>query len=306
MRIIFMGTPQFAIPSLCKLAESQHELSGCVTVPDKPSGRSLKVISSPIKKTAQDLGIHLLQPHDLTEEHFINEIKDLSPDLAVVVAFRILPEAVYSIPRLGCINLHASLLPDLRGAAPINRAIMNGMTQTGLTTFLIEKSVDTGKILLQQKVDITPDDDAGSLAAKMSKLGADLMMQTIDEYVAGRISPQPQVGTVTKAPKILPDHCLIDWNCSAQDIHNQIRGLSPIPAAYTSLAGKRLKVFRSRLIETDISREPGMVEVVGNEVRVATLAGTLAIVELQLEGKKRMNSSDFLRGYNFQEGTRLG
>jgi len=310
MRIVFMGTPDFAIPSLEKLMHSRHEIAGVVTVPDKPQGRGQKVSSSPVKRFARELGLVVFAPPDLKDAGFVGSLKDSNPDLIVVVAFRILPEAVFTLPPLGTINLHASLLPKYRGAAPINWAIIDGETKTGLTTFFIRKKVDTGDVLLQREIRIDPDEDFGQLHDRMAQQGADLLLETIELVEKGLAKPFGQDDTqATSAPKITPEHCRIDWSQTAVQIKNQVRGLSPSPGAFTSFRGKNLKLFRVDALGDELSGSDfgRTVEPDGGEqVWVSTGNGVLNLLEVQPEGKRRMAVAEFARGYRIQPGEELG
>ncbi len=250
LRIVFMGTPEFAVPSLNKLYEAGYDIAGVITAPDKPAGRGMKLSESAVKKYALEKNLKILQPAKLKDPGFIKELEALKADVQVVVAFRMLPEAVWNMPPLGTINLHGSLLPQYRGAAPINWAIINGEKETGVTTFKLKHEIDTGDILLQQKIKIEEDETAGSLHDKMMDVGADLLLQTINQLEQGTIKEVPQNSPFTidhspppLAPKIFTEMCEINWNKNVKDIYNFIRGLSPYPAAFTYLNGKKLKIF---------------------------------------------------------------
>lgn len=309
MRIVFMGTPQFAIPSLNKLIQIRHQIVGVVTVPDKPQGRGLKLSESPVKRFAREHDLKVLTPEDLKDESFILALKELNPNLIVVVAFRILPEEVFSIPPLGTINLHASLLPKYRGAAPINWAIIKGETKTGLTTFYIRKKVDTGDMILQKEIDIYPEENFGELHDRMADMGADILFETLDLIERGEVEPLKQKDSLaTKAPKITPEHCRIDWSRGAVEIKNLVRGLSPAPGAFALLRGKILKIFKSEVIgETLFSEDFG--EVVESDTRknvwVRTVKGFLSLLEVQPEGKRRMSIEEFIRGYRVKPGEKF-
>lgn len=298
MNIVFMGTPEFAVPSLKILGENGYNIKAVVTTPDKPKGRGLNVQESDVKKFALEKGYKILQPESLKDPEFINELRQLNADLFVVVAFRILPEEVYTIPKLGTFNLHSSLLPKYRGAAPINWAIINGDKATGVTTFFLDKSVDTGKIIEQREIEISDDDNAGTLHDKLKELGAETVLSTVKKIEAGNVELMRQNNAdATKAPKIFKDDCRIDWTGFAYDIHNKIRGLSPYPAAWTLLNYKNCKIFASRLTDLQSDEKPGFIEVNDGKIFVNTSDNKLEILELQLEGKKRMNTEEFLRGY---------
>lgn len=306
MRVAFMGTPEFAVPSLKALAASRHEIVVVVTGADKRAGRSLKMTETAVKRLAGQLGLPLLQPTDLNDPSFISSLAGFDPDICMVVAFRILPPEVYELPPHGSINLHASLLPELRGAAPVNWALMRGYTRTGLTTFQIRRKVDTGAILLQQPVEILPDDDAGSLSARMAETGAELIIRTLDDVASGKTHPIQQDGKATKAPRITPDTCRIDWSWSAVKIHNRVRGLSPSPGAFTILGGKVIKLFRTQPHPEITDSEPGVVTCVDDLLRVSAGDGSIDILEIQMEGKRRLRTEEFLCGRRIPDGTKLG
>jgi len=298
MRIVFFGTPEFALPSLQKLMNSKHEVVGCVTAPDKPRGRGRTVIETPVAKQAIASGLPVLKPENLKDNQFLANLESWQADIYTVVAFRILPEAVFEMPRFGAINLHGSLLPKYRGAAPIQWAIWNGDKQTGVTTFLIQKQVDTGNILKQAKVEILDEDDAGSLSDKLANVGAELLLETIDGLEAGTLAYVSQNSDLaTKAPKITKEHCLIDWEKSAVNIHNQIRALSPIPGAFSLFEGVPLKFYRSEVIKEFDRLKPGEMSIADNEIVIGTRIDGLKILELQVQGKKRMDTLSFLRGF---------
>lgn len=301
MKIIFMGTPGFAIPSLTAINESKHELVCVVTVPDKKKGRGQSMSYSDVKKYAIEKNIEVLQPEDLSDFNFINRLRALKPDLIIVVAFRILPEIIFDIPANGIFNLHASLLPKYRGAAPINRALINGETETGVTTFFLKKKVDTGNIILQDKISILPEDDAGSLHDRLSKLGADAVMKTIEliENKSFTLMYQDD-SSATKAPKIFKEDCQINWSNDSVKIHNQIRGLSPYPAAFTHYNNKSIKIFKSNLTDLKSDSQPGEFLITGKKLYVSTRDNLLELSELQPEGKKRMSAKDFINGLNLK------
>jgi len=307
VRVAFMGTPEFAVPSLKALTASRHEVVVVVTGADKRAGRSLKMTETAVKRLAGQLGLPLLQPTDLNDPSFISSLAGFDPDICMVVAFRILPPEVYELPPHGSINLHASLLPELRGAAPINWALMRGYTRTGLTTFQIRRKVDTGAVLLQQPVEILPDDDAGSLSARMAETGAELIIRTLDDVESGKTHPAAQRdGKATKAPRITPDTCRIDWSWSAVKIHNRVRGLSPSPGAFTMLGRKVIKLFRTLPHPEIVGSEPGVATCVDDLLRVSTGDGSLDILEIQMEGKRRLETEEFLCGRRIPNGTKLG
>jgi len=298
MKIIFFGTPDFAIPSLDILHKSNHKVVAVVSAPDKQRGRGRSLSVTPIKQYAIDNQIPVLTPDKLKDEEFEKELNDLEPDLFVVVAFRILPENIFTIPSKGSFNLHGSLLPKYRGAAPIQWAIMNGETETGLTTFFLEKKVDTGNIILREKIIIDELDNLGTLHDKMSFAGADLILQTVNLIEIGNVQLTNQDdSTATPAPKIKKETCKIDWNKSAKDVHNLIRGLSPYPGAFFTLGDKSYKVFSSA-ISDKTNLKPLEIMQTKNEIFIGTGSNAVKILELQPEGRKRMKTEDFLRGYS--------
>lgn len=301
-----MGTPEFAVPSLEAVLSSRHEVVVVITGPDKPVGRSRRLTENAVKRVVREHNIPILQPSELRDPFFIRAFAGFNPDICVVVAFRILPPEIFSLPPLGCINLHPSLLPELRGAAPIAWALIRGMTETGVTIFQIERKVDTGGILLQKKVDIRDDDDAGSLSKRLSRNGADLIVETLDRLEAGNLDSVSQQGESTSAPRITREICKINWNLSAVDIHNLIRGLSPAPGAFSILDGKVLKIFRTYPHPEMESGDPGTVILTDKTTMyISTGEGCIRIMELQLEGKKRMAVEVFLRGHQLLDGTKL-
>ncbi|MBN1894399.1 methionyl-tRNA formyltransferase, partial [bacterium] len=260
MRIVFMGTPETAVPSLYRLVQAGIIPAAAVTQPDRPKGRGLKPVSPPVKQAAGDLGIPVMQPEDLRDPGFLSALQSCKADCFAVVAYRILPESVLSLPPLGCINLHFSLLPKYRGAAPVQWALLNGETHTGVTTFFIKRAVDTGDIILQKEVAIQPEDDYGSLLGRLASEGADLLVRTLENLKKGTIRRIPQTGPSSPAPKISPEQGLIDWGRNAADIANQIRAFSPSPGAYTLWRNKRLKIFRARAEEHGgTAADPGAV-----------------------------------------------
>lgn len=302
LRIVFFGTPDFAVASLNALVEEGMNVAAVVTAPNKPAGRGMQLQTSAVKQYALERGLPVLQPEKLKNPDFINELQSLNADLHIVVAFRMLPEAVWNMPPLGTINVHASLLPQYRGAAPINWAIMNGETETGVTTFRLKHEIDTGNILLQKKVAIEPQDNIGTLYEKLMFAGASLLVETVKGLAGGNLkeTPQPEAsGTTLKhAPKIFKEHTLIDWNRSVTDIHNQVRGLSPYPAAYTHLQDKVLKVYTSRYILENHGKPAGSYDTDNKSyLRFAANGGWLYLDELQQEGKKKMDIVSFLRGF---------
>lgn len=297
-----MGTPEFAVASLRALVENGFSVVAVVTSPDKPAGRGLKVKESSVKQYALQKNIPVLQPEKLRDPGFLEQLKSFQADIQVVVAFRMLPEAVWAMPPLGTINLHGSLLPQYRGAAPINRAIMNGESVTGVTTFKLQQEIDTGNILLMKEIPIGPQENAGELHDRMKETGANLVVQTIRGLISGSLEEKPQItidpASLKTAPKIFPADCEINWNHSVVKINNQIRGLSPFPGAFTLLNDRTLKIFKARPEKNTITREPGKMETDGKSwLRFSASDGYIYAEEMQLEGKKRMGIADFLRGY---------
>ncbi|MDX1699888.1 MAG: methionyl-tRNA formyltransferase [Melioribacteraceae bacterium] len=298
MRIVFFGTPDFAVPSLRIIHENNYNIAGVVTTPDKPKGRGRNISVSPIKKYALENNLQLFTPQDLRSIDFETSLKELKPDLFVVVAFRILPENIFTIPPNGAFNLHGSLLPKYRGAAPIQWALIKGEKNTGLTTFFLKKKVDTGNIILQNEIEIKPTDNFGSLHDKMSESGSLLVLDTIKKIENGKVDIKLQDDSrATPAPKITKDTCKIDWNNSAENIHNLIRGLSPYPGAFFFHNNKQYKIFVSELTEMK-HLEAGQIDQQKSEIYIGTQTNSLKILELQPEGRRRMSSEEFLRGYS--------
>lgn len=298
-----MGTPDFAVVALDALVQHGFQVVAVVTNMDKPSGRGMRLQPSAVKTYAMKNNIPVLQPIKLKDRLFLEELASYKATLQVVVAFRMLPEEVWNMPPLGTINIHASLLPAYRGAAPINWAIMNGEIKTGISTFQLKHEIDTGDILLQKEVDILPDDDAGSLHDKLAVTGGELIVETLEALINGRLKASPQVFTTTDkmAPKIFKTDCLIDWNSTIKNLYNKIRGLSPYPAAFTELNNKKIKIYKTKM-EPDSSLPPaGSIHTDGKSfVKIAGTDGWIHLLEIQLEGKKRMNIADFLRGNSLQ------
>lgn len=305
MRIVFMGTPAFAVPSLERLVAHGYRPVAVVTGPDRPRGRGQKHTPTPVKEAARRLGIEtILQPESVKDPAFAAAVAALKPDLIVVVAYRILPPAVYQTARLGAFNLHGSLLPRYRGAAPIHRAVMAGETETGVTTFFLQEKVDTGNIILQKRLSIGPDETAGEVHDRMMELGADAVLETVRLIEAGRANATPQDDRLaTPAPKIFKEEARIPWDRTAAEVHNHIRGLSPHPGAWTLHGDTLLKLYRSR--RTEGAAAPGTVLEAGDRLVVACGEGAVEVVELQREGHRRLPAPDFLRGYPLREGDRL-
>lgn len=305
-----MGTPQFAVPSLQALARADLTPLAVATAPDKKRGRGQKTSATAVKTAALDLGIaSILQPEDVKDPVFADQVRALHPDIIVVVAFRILPEAVFGAARLGAFNLHGSLLPAYRGAAPINRAIMAGETETGVTTFFLKQKVDTGNVIMKRSMSIGPDETAGEVHDRMMHLGADVVVETVQRILAGQAEALPQDDALASgAPKIFRDDCRIDWSLPAGDIHNLIRGVSPVPGAFTFLGGKQLKIYRSHLSDFNEGHVPvpGTMVATDPDLIVATGRGCLVLDEVQIEGKKRVKARDFVNGQQPDPGQLLG
>ncbi len=302
LRIVFMGTPEFAATSLEALCNSRHKVVGVVTVADKPAGRGLQMQESPVKTFAQQQGIPVLQPLKLKDADFLNALSDLHADLFVVVAFRMLPEVVWNMPPLGSINLHGSLLPKYRGAAPINRAIMNGETETGVTIFFLQHEIDTGKVIAREAMPISPNETAGELHDAMMHLGARVLVEALDTIADGKAHAveqaqlMPADSNVPSAPKIFKEDCRIDWSQSCAQVHNHVRGLSPYPAAWTELEGKMFKVFNGNPIDGRLIERPWDTD--GKTYLAFRCAdGVYSVQTIQPEGKKRMGIDEFLRGW---------
>ncbi len=302
-RIIFMGTPEFAVASLNALVSAGFNIVGVITAPDKPAGRGMQLQQSAVKQYAVEKGLNVLQPEKLKNPAFLEQLSSLRADLQVVVAFRMLPELVWNMPPLGTINLHASLLPQYRGAAPINWAVINGEKETGVTTFKLQHEIDTGNVLLQEKIPIGENETAGELHDRMKVIGSTLLLKTVQGIADGSLQGKPQeqftVDTpLQHAPKIFTDTCRIDWTNSTTDIFNLIRGLSPYPAAFTYLDGKLLKIYKVTKELTTPVIPAGSHDSDGKTwLRFAASDGYIYITELQLEGKKKMRTEDFLKGY---------
>ncbi len=331
LRIVFMGTPEFAVASLDALVKAGYNIVGVVTAPDKPAGRGMKMNESAVKKYALEHNLKVLQPEKLKDPLFLEELKSLQADLQIVVAFRMLPEVVWNMPRMGSVNLHGSLLPQYRGAAPINWAVINGEKETGVTTFKLKHAIDTGDILLQERFPIDENETAGEVHDKMKEIGAQVLVKTVKGLVEGTLKETPQssivnpspnaqdqlsIGTLQHqeshspftihhsqlkhAPKIFTETCKIDFTKTTDEVHNLIRGLSPFPGAFTELNGKMLKIYRSKKEITPHAVTAGFHETDGKTfLKFACADGYVQALELQLEGKKKMNVEDFLRGYHF-------
>lgn len=307
MKIIFMGTPEFAVASLQALIDSEHDVIAVVAQPDKPKGRGRNLAPPPTKILAEQHNIAVLQPEKIRTEEFLSQLQDFSPDLICVTAYgKILPKSILDLPRHGCINVHASLLPKYRGAAPINWSIVKGETETGVTTMLMDEGMDTGDMLLKKAIRIEDEDDAGSLSEKLSQLGGSLLLETISQLQEGKLTPVKQdESEATYAPMLKKSDGEIDWGKPAQEIWNLIRGMNPWPGTFTKLENKSLKIYKSKL--ADGQGSPG--EVLDSDpgtLRVSTGEGTLEILELQVEGSKRMDTKSFLAGRKIEKGSVLG
>lgn len=306
MRIVFFGTPEFAVESLDKLVDAGFDIAAVVTMPDKIAGRGHKLIESDVKKYAVAKGLRVLQPEKLKSPEFIETLKEINADLFIVIAFRMLPEIVWNMPPLGTFNLHASLLPKYRGAAPINWAVIKGETKTGVTTFFLKHEIDTGDIIRQEEIEILPTDNVGDVHDKLMHLGARMVVDTVVEIAEGKIrtTPQPE-GQHIAAPKIFKETCRINWREKAENIHNLVRGLSPYPAAWTTFFDSRnpeepqdLKVFETKISEDALlNGNPGDLIILKDRLFVSTADKPIEIISLQPAGKKRMTADAFLRGY---------
>lgn len=304
-----MGTPEFAVASLDALKQAGCNIVAVITAPDKPAGRGMKMNESAVKKYALENGLKIIQPVKLKDPGFIEELRSLKADLQVVVAFRMLPEIVWSMPPMGTINLHGSLLPQYRGAAPINWAVINGEKETGVTTFRLKQEIDTGDIFLQEKIEISEDDTAGTLHDKMKSIGAALLVKTVEGLAEGILKPADQLSFINDtskalrhAPKIFTEQCRLDPTNTVEANHDLVRGLSPFPGALTSLNNKILKIFHSsKEIIQPLHKTGEWVSNGKHFLKLTCSNGYLQVTDLQLEGKKRMNVEDFLRGYRFQQ-----
>lgn len=306
LRIVFFGTPDFAVESLRAIVDAGFNVVGVVTMPDKPAGRGHKMFSSPVKIFAQEHGLKLMQPVKLKDSQFVDELRGLEADLFIVIAFRMLPEVVWQMPRLGTFNLHASLLPKYRGAAPINWAVINGETQSGVTTFFLKHEIDTGDIIQQEAVEITPEDNAGTLHDKLMELGARLTVDTIEHIVNGDLKTISQDSLLggnepTPAPKIFHETCMIDWTKPAEYVHNLVRGLSPYPAARATVdadnsAPFEMKIFKTRVDSTRRTGTSGSIEIEDGKMFVSCGDVAIELLEIQPTGKKRMSTDAWLRG----------
>lgn len=311
LRIVFLGTPDFAVESLRRIIDEGYNVVGVVTTPDKTGGRGHRLLQSPVKQFAVEHGLHLMQPPRLKDPAFLDELRSLDAHLFVVIAFRMLPREVWSMPPLGTFNLHGSLLPKYRGAAPINRAVMNGDSRTGVTTFFLKHEIDTGDIIDRRAIDVDPDENVGSVYERLMLLGADLTADTLRHIIAGDLRPMPQdslpdAGQACDAPKIFKDDCRLDWSRPARGLHNHVRGLSPYPGAWTTLTidgrSTDMKILATRVIDEDREcAHPGRAVINGHRLSVDCGKGQLEILELQPSGKRRMTAADWLPGIRATE-----
>ena len=308
LKIVFFGTPDFAVESLDRLVSGGYNIVGVVTMPDKAAGRGHKMFQSPVKEYALAHNLKLMQPANLKDPEFVEELRSLNADLQIVIAFRMMPEVVWNMPPLGTFNLHASLLPKYRGAAPINWAVMNGDKETGVTTFFLKHEIDTGDIIQQEKIEIAETDNVGVVHDRLMTLGAGMVVETVDAIIAGTVKPIPQEDLLNKdeeptpAPKIFKETCEIDFKRTAREVYNHIRGLSPYPAAWTTIKDANgtefaLKIYETELPSEIVVGEPGAVVATKDTLTFACADGSIEVKSIQLAGKKRMTKAEFLRGF---------
>ncbi len=311
LRIVFMGTPDFAVSSLKKLVDKDYNIVGVITAPDRPAGRGQKIHESAVKQYARSKNLTILQPTNLKSEEFLNDLRSLSANLQIVVAFRMLPKAVWQMPEYGTFNLHASLLPNYRGAAPINWAIINGETKTGVSTFFIDEKIDTGEMILQEEVNIEPTENAGSLHDRLMAIGSDLIIKTVKliESNTVKTTPQPENLNAKTAYKLNKDNCKIDWNEDLGIIYNKVRGLSPYPAAWSILSNDHeelpVKIYEVDKEEQLHNNSIGSIITTKNDVKVAVNKGYISLKEIQLPGKRKMDIKSLLNGYNFHSDAKM-
>lgn len=317
LKIVYMGTPDFAVEPLKRLVEDKYNVVGVVTMPDKPAGRGHKLQFSPVKQYAVDNNLHVMQPEKLKAEDFVNELRSLNADLFIVVAFRMLPEIVWAMPRLGTFNLHGSLLPQYRGAAPLNWAVINGETETGITTFFLTHEIDTGKIIQQEKIKINDEDNVGIIHDKLMIMGGDLVLDTVKNIINGTIKPKPQEelysseSELKPAPKIFKETCHLDFSRPTENVHNLVRGLSPYPAAWANLVAEgkedvQIKIYETKKEICTHNNTVGTIVTDGKKyLKVATSDGYLHLLQIQVPGKKRLPIEDFLRGFHFDAEYKL-
>jgi len=307
LRIVFMGTPEFAVATLDKLVQKGYQVAGVITAPDKPAGRGRKIHESSVKQYAKKAGLYIMQPTNLKDKEFLEDLRSLKANLQIVVAFRMLPKQVWSMPEYGTFNLHASLLPDYRGAAPINWAIINGEKKTGVTTFFIDEKIDTGELILQEATEIKPEDTAGDLHDKLMALGAELVLKTVSLIENNQVvtQKQPLDSKFKTADKINKEICKINWEESAEKIYNHIRGLSPFPAAWTILNNNEelivIKIYKAKWQKEEHNSKPGTIHFTKKELKVASPGGYVYLTELQLPGKRKMAVIDVLNGLKIKE-----
>lgn len=306
-----MGTPGFAVETLKALVENNYNIVGVITAPDKPAGRGRKLNKSAVKQYAESVGLHILQPANLKSEGFIEDLKVLDANLQIVVAFRMLPKVVWQMPKYGTFNLHASLLPNYRGAAPINWAIINGETKTGVSTFFIDEKIDTGEMILQKEITIEPQDNAGSLHDKLMAIGSKLVLKTVALIEDGEVETKPQIESeaIKTAHKLNKKNCKIDWNASLDDIYNHIRGLSPYPAAWCTLINSEdelgIKIYKADKEKAEHHLKTGTVIANKNKLKVAVVNGYIIIQEIKLPGKRTMDTKSLLNGYTFDADAKM-
>ena len=311
LRIVFMGTPEFAVTILKSLVENNYNIVGVITAPDKPAGRGQKLHESAVKTYAKSVGLNILQPTNLKSDRFIEELKSLKANLQIVVAFRMLPKVVWQMPKYGTFNLHASLLPSYRGAAPINWAIINGETKTGVSTFFIDEHIDTGEMILQKEIDILPNETAGELHDKLMHLGSDLVLETVELIEKGTVKtiPQPTNTNVKTAYKLNKDNCKIDWTDTLDNIYNKVRGLSPYPAAWCLLENGNsqlnMKIYKVKKQEQDHHYNVGQLISTKKYVKVAVKKGFIILEEIKLPGKRKMDIISLLNGYTFSKDAKM-
>lgn len=302
-----MGTPDFAVPSLDALVEADLRPVAVVTVPDKPAGRGQSLRPSAVKEAAERHGLPVLQPESLKDEAFVAELAALDPEILAVVAFRILPPEVYGLATLGAFNLHGSLLPAYRGAAPIQRALMDGVEETGVTTFFLQKQVDTGNVILRRRLAVGPDDTAGDLHDRLAEIGAEAVVETVRRIASGTADAEPQDNSLASpAPKVFREDGRVDWSRSARDVHNLVRALDPVPGAWTTWNGETLKLFRTSITGAAADRQPGEVDATDGRLVVACGEDAVGVGEVQRQGKRRMDAAAFLNGADIEPGSTFG
>ncbi|MEW4924121.1 methionyl-tRNA formyltransferase [Algibacter sp. 2305UL17-15] len=311
LRIVFMGTPDFAVATLKALVEHQYHIVGVITAPDKPAGRGRKLNESAVKQYAKQEGLTILQPTNLKNKDFIEELKALNANLQIVVAFRMLPKVVWQMPEYGTFNLHASLLPNYRGAAPINWAVINGETKTGVSTFFIDEKIDTGEMILQEEIDIHPEENAGSLHDKLMQLGSDLVIKTVELIKSGNVTTSSQIESeaIKTAYKLNKENCKINWHSPIEDIYNHIRGLAPYPAAWCTLInGEETLDIKIYDVEKEIeshNNSVGTIISTKKTLKVSVTEGYINILKIKLPGKKLMDTKSLLNGYQFDDGAKM-